>query len=123
MNIGRVGIDLYNINTYSKDNSNNVNNIDKANDVAKENKPEEKVVNVPVASQKFNSNDYSGLYDKDREYILGENDVSLEKLDIQKAVSDMKKDQILEQYQFFVRPSNEDNKTNSFLAELEDFDL
>ena len=35
----------------------------------------------------------------------------------------MKKDQILEQYQFFVRPSNEDNKTNSFLAELEDFDL
>ena len=94
MNIGRVGIDLYNINTYSKDNSNNVNNIDKANDVAKENKPEEKVVNVPVASQKFNSNDYSGLYDKDREYILGENDVSLEKLDIQKAVSDMKKDQI-----------------------------
>ena len=123
MNIGRVGIDLYNINTYSKDNSNNVNNIDKANDVAKENKPEEKVVNVPVASQKFNSNDYSGLSDKDREYILGENDVSLEKLDIQKAVSDMKKDQILEQYQFFVRPSNEDNKTNSFLAELEDFDL
>ena len=123
MNIGRVGIDLYNINTYSKDNSTNVNNIDKANDVAKENKPEEKVVNVPVASQKFNSNDYSGLYDKDREYILGENDVSLEKLDIQKAVSDMKKDQILEQYQFFVRPSNEDNKTNSFLAELEDFDL
>ena len=123
MNIGRVGIDLYNINTYSKDNSNNVNNIDKANDVAKENKPEEKVVNVPVASRKFNSNDYSGLYDKDREYILGENDVSLEKLDIQKAVSDMKKDQILEQYQFFVRPSNEDNKTNSFLAELEDFDL
>lgn len=123
MNIGRVGIDLYNINTYSKDNSNNVNNIDKANDVAKENKTEEKVVNVPVASQKFNSNDYSGLYDKDREYILGENDVSLEKLDIQKAVSDMKKDQILEQYQFFVRPSNEDNKTNSFLAELEDFDL
>ena len=123
MNIGRVGIDLYNINTYSKDNSNNVNNIDKANDVAKENKPEEKVVNVPVASQKFNSNDYSGLYDKDREYILGENDVSLEKLDIQKAVSDMKKDQILEQYQFFVRPSNEDNKTNSFRAELEDFDL
>ena len=123
MNIGRVGIDLYNINTYSKDNSNNVNNIYKANDVAKENKPEEKVVNVPVASQKFNSNDYSGLYDKDREYILGENDVSLEKLDIQKAVSDMKKDQILEQYQFFVRPSNEDNKTNSFLAELEDFDL
>lgn len=123
MNIGRVGIDLYNINTYSKDNSNNVNNIDKANDVAKENKPEEKVVNVPVASQKFNSNDYSGLYDKDREYILGENDVSLERLDIQKAVSDMKKDQILEQYQFFVRPSNEDNKTNSFLAELEDFDL
>ena len=88
-----------------------------------QNKPEEKVVNVPVASQKFNSNDYSGLYDKDREYILGENDVSLEKLDIQKAVSDMKKDQILEQYQFFVRPSNEDNKTTSFLAELEDFDL
>ena len=123
MNIGRVGIDLYNINTYSKDNSNNVNNIDKANDVAKENKPEEKVVNVPVASQKFNSNDYSGLYDKDREYILGENDVSLEKLDIQKAVSDMEKDQILEQYQYFVRPSNEDNKTNSFLAELEDFDV
>lgn len=47
---------------------------------------------------------------KDNERVFSQNS-SIEGLDVQKAISDMKRDQILKQYQFFV-PPNDDTMNN-----------
>ena len=46
--------------------------------------------------------DYAKRYQPDATYELKGVDSDIDNLDVQKALSDMKKDQILEQYQFFV---------------------
>lgn len=49
--------------------------------------------------------DYAGQYDPDAEYDLKGTESDLLSLDVEKAISDMKKDQVLLQYQFFVGES------------------
>lgn len=45
---------------------------------------------------------YASLYRPDAEYEMSGPDRNVEMLDIEKVMSDMKKDQVLEQYQYFV---------------------
>ena len=46
--------------------------------------------------------EYAKQYQPDAEYDLKEIASDITSLDVEKAISDMKKDQVLEQYQFFV---------------------
>ena len=49
--------------------------------------------------------DYANRYQPDVTYDLKGADSELMSLDVEKAISDMKKDQVLQQYQFFVGES------------------
>lgn len=49
--------------------------------------------------------DYASRYQPDVTYDLKGADSELMSLDVEKAISDMKKDQVLQQYQFFVGES------------------
>ena len=53
--------------------------------------------------QKFTSYDYAKSYRPEVAYSLNKNSINVEQLDIDKMKSDLKKDQILQQYQYFVR--------------------
>ena len=68
--------------------------------------PEEpQVTEVPV-EQNFDSYDFAQTYRPGETYELKGKDSDLESLDVQKAVSDLGKDQVLQQYQYFVGSSD-----------------
>lgn len=52
--------------------------------------------------QNFDALDFAQQYQPDATYDLKGKDSDLESLDVQKAISDMEKDQVLQQYQYFV---------------------
>ena len=56
--------------------------------------------NIPV--QNYTSYDYAQRYNSDDIFELKGIDSDITNLDVQKAVSDLDKDQVLQQYQFFV---------------------
>jgi hypothetical protein len=56
---------------------------------------------MPV-NQSFDSYDFAQQYRPDETFQLKGEDSSIESLDAKKAVSDLEKDQILQQYQYFV---------------------
>ena len=56
--------------------------------------------NIPV--QNYTSYDYAQRYNPDDIFELKGIDSDITNLDVQKAVSDLDKDQVLQQYQFFV---------------------
>lgn len=55
---------------------------------------------MPV--QNYNSFDYAQRYNPDESFELKGIDSDINKLDVQKAISELDKDQVLQQYQFFV---------------------
>lgn len=59
-------------------------------------------VQMPAPEQNFTSFDYAQNYRSDETYELKGKDSDLASLDMQKAISDLDKDQVLQQYQFFV---------------------
>ena len=59
--------------------------------------------NIPV--QNYTSYDYAQRYNPDDIFELKGIDSDITNLDVQKAVSDLDKDQVLQQYQFFVGTS------------------
>lgn len=66
--------------------------------------------------------EFADRYDARKTYDLVGKDASLDTLDVQKAISAMQKDSVLQQYQYFVG----DAKNNTSLADLhpeENFDL
>jgi len=65
---------------------------------------EEPQVTVPATpvEQNFDSYDFAQTYRPGETYELKGRDSDLESLDVQKAVSDLGKDQVLQQYQYFV---------------------
>lgn len=65
---------------------------------------EEPKVEVKV-EQNFSSYDFAQTYDPTATYELKGEDSDINKLDVQKAVSDLEKDQVLMQYQYFVGDS------------------
>lgn len=58
-----------------------------------------------VPEQNYTSYDYAQRYNPDESYELKGIDSDISKLDVQKAVSELDKDQVLQQYQFFVGTS------------------
>ena len=67
--------------------------------------PQTTVTAAPV-EQNFGSYDFAQTYRPGETYELKGKDSDLESLDVQKAVSDLDKDQVLQQYQYFVGSSD-----------------
>lgn len=59
-------------------------------------------VQTPSPEQSFTAFDYAQNYRADETHELKGKDSDLASLDMQKAISDLDKDQVLQQYQFFV---------------------
>ncbi len=59
-------------------------------------------IQTPAPEQNFTAFDYAQNYRSDETYELKGKDSDLASLDMQKAISDLDKDQVLQQYQFFV---------------------
>ncbi len=59
-------------------------------------------VQTPAPEQNFTAFDYAQNYRADETHELKGRDSDLASLDMQKAISDLDKDQVLQQYQFFV---------------------
>ena len=59
-------------------------------------------IQTPAPEQNFTAFDYAQNYRSDGTYELKGKDCDLASLDMQKAISDLDKDQVLQQYQFFV---------------------
>lgn len=58
------------------------------------------------ARQSFSALDYAGTYDPKASYELKGADSDINTLDVEKAVSDLDKDKMLQQYQYFVGSSD-----------------
>lgn len=65
-------------------------------------KPEEKQVISASVNQSYDSYDFAQQYRPDETFELKGMDSDIESLDAKKAVSDLEKDQVLQQYQYFV---------------------
>ena len=65
-------------------------------------------VQTPAPEQNFTAFDYAQNYRSDETYELKGKDSDLASLDMQKAISDLDKDQVLQQYQFFVGDKDSD---------------
>lgn len=89
---------------------------------AKEEIPQEE--EIALAAEKLDSGgiDFAGQYQPDAVYELKGEDSDIANLDVEKALSDMKKDQILQQYQYFVGESKAGENLIS-KRENEDFSL
>ena len=62
-----------------------------------------KAVQVPAAQKEdHGAAEFNARYQPDASYDLKGADSDISKLDVEKALSDLKKDQVLQQYQFFV---------------------
>ena len=59
-------------------------------------------IQTPAPEQNITAFDYAQNYRSDETYELKGKDSDLASLDMQKAISDLDKDQVLQQYQFFV---------------------
>ncbi len=79
--------------------------------------PKTEQQNAARPEQKFGSYDYAKMYRPNENVQMKGADADLKSLDMEKAISDMRKDQVLQQYQFFV---GENAKTG---AVPENFDL
>ncbi|MCR5271360.1 MAG: hypothetical protein K6E13_00045 [Lachnospiraceae bacterium] len=72
--------------------------------------PENKQLNIEVSTgnvqtapeQSFTSLDYASQYQPDTTYEMKGADSDLRSLDMEQAISDMQKDKLIQQYQFFV---------------------
>lgn len=78
--------------------------------------PQVTVTEVPV-EQNFDSYDFAQTYRSGETYELKGKDSDLESLDVQKAVSDLGKDQVLQQYQYFVGSSDAVTKKTNEAAQ------
>lgn len=67
---------------------------------------QEAVMNVETSAKPdTGAMDYANRYQPDASYDLKGADSELMSLDVEKAISDMKRDQVLQQYQFFIGES------------------
>lgn len=74
-----------------------------------------------AAKQTYTSADYASLYQADVAYDLKGADSDIYNLDMTKAISDLQKDQVLQQYQFFVGESRAQGNTVSAAGNLSAF--
>ena len=88
-------------------------------------KQDEAIIIKAREKQTFTASDYANTYQPDKEYFMKGDESDLRSLDVQKAVSDMQKDRVLLQYQFFVGHSGLEQERNEAVPtrEIEDFTL
>lgn len=85
-----------------------VNNTQKAEE---QSQPQQKTAGTAVAAQRdtsaqtFNAADYAMQYQPEASYDLKGVESDIRSLDVEQAISDLQKDQVLQQYQFFVGES------------------
>ena len=60
------------------------------------------ITNNIIITTTFGAYDYAGQYEPDATYELKGADSDIRSLDVAKAVSDMQKDELIHQYQYFV---------------------
>lgn len=87
--------------------------------------PDERELAKAREKQTFGAVEYADTYQPGKEYSLKGADSDIRSLDVQKAVSDMQKDEVLHQYQFFVGHSATGKAENPIVPtqEIEDFSL
>lgn len=66
------------------------------------NKPSEQEIAAAREKQTFGSYEFANTYKANEVYEMKGSDSDIRTLDVEKAVSDMRKDSVLQQYQFFV---------------------
>ncbi len=76
-----------------------------ARDEEERRRQKEQEIAEAAAKQTFDSYDFAQRYKPDELFDLKGADSDISSLDIEKAVSDLDKDQILKQYQYFVEPN------------------
>lgn len=72
---------------------------------------------APAREQSFGAYDYAQQYNPKATYDLKGADAALDSLDVENAISDMQKDAVLKQYQYFVDPSGQ-NRSRESAADL-----
>lgn len=82
--------------------------------------PAEKPIERAPKEQNFDAYDYAQFYRPDEKPEMKGADSDILSLDMEKAISDMRKDQVLQQYQFFVGTKE---ATETVAAASENFDL
>ncbi len=76
-----------------------------------------------VSNQSFSSYDYANQYKPGEIYNLKGADSDIKSLDIEKAVDDMKKDSIIQQYQYFVSDKTTGTIGGEDKRDMENFTL
>jgi hypothetical protein len=87
---------------------------------------QEKEIAESSAKQTFDSYDFAQQYRSGETFELKGADSDINSLDVEKAVSDLDKDQVLRQYQYFVKPkgnSAQQGVQQSVLRSAENFTL
>lgn len=80
----------------------------------------EEEINQAKAKQTFGAYDFANQYDPSATYSLKGEKSELKNLDVEKAISDMQKDQAIHQYQYFV---GNKNKEAEVIMQMENFAL
>lgn len=88
-------------------------------------KTDEAIIIEARQKQTFGSAEYADTYQPNQKYEMKGAESDLYNLDVQKAVSDMQKDRVIQQYQFFVghRGIEMGQKSASMTMGIEDFTL
>lgn len=115
-------------------NVNSVESIRRAAQVAPVEAPVEKVAPVEApktegrsaeteAKQTFGAYDYANQFKPGETYSMKGTDSDLRSLDVEKAVSDMQKDSVLHQYQYFVKDNAQATAAAASVRGAENFSL
>ena len=119
---------FYNYSSYGVNSASSVNNtknidadVDASNKQPIESKPTvtQEDIDKARAKQTFGAYDYASQYDPNAAYSLKGKDSELKNLDVEKAISDMQRDEAIHQYQYFVG----DREGNPVSGGVEDFSL
>ncbi len=119
---------FYNYSSYGVNSASSVNNVKNTDvnvDAAKEQQVESKPavtqeeIDKARAKQTFGAYDFASQYDPNATYSLKGKDSELKNLDVEKAISDMQRDEAIHQYQYFVG----DRESNPVSGGMEDFSL
>lgn len=77
-----------------------------AEDAEAKRRQQEQEIAKAAVNQTFDSYDFAQQYKPDELFDLKGIDSDINRLDMEKAVNDLEKDQVLKQYQYFVGPSS-----------------
>ena len=83
----------------------------------------EEAIKEARKDQTFGSYDYASQYKPESEHQLKGADSDISKLDIEKAVNDMKKDTAIHRYQYFVQNKKAGEDSPTTIRGAEDFSL